>query len=233
MTHFQHITDWIFDVDNTLYPRSCDLFGQIDKLITEYVIEITGLEFGKARQLQKQLYRDHGTTMNGLMQTYGIDPEHYLQAVHDIDYSPVAPHPELVEIIKSLPGRKFVFTNADNDHAREVLARLGGGDLFDGMFDIRAANYQPKPQRSAYEKCVAAFDIVPEQAVMFDDMEQNLRVPNALGMRTVHIIPSADVALDEVDLWHASNEENDTHIDHATDDLLEFLRIVSDGLTTK
>lgn len=224
MTDFQHITDWIFDVDNTLYPRTCDLFGQIDKLMTKYVAGVTGLGFDDARRLQKELYRDHGTTMNGLMHSHGIDPDHYLQSVHDIDYSPVAPHPELVETIKSLPGRKFVFTNADTAHAEEVLSRLGGSDLFDGMFDIRAADYQPKPQRSAYEKCVAAFEIAPERAVMFDDLEKNLEVPHALGMRTVHILPSADIVLDEVDLWQMSKVEADAHVDHATDDLLGFLR---------
>lgn len=230
MSDFQHITDWIFDLDNTLYPRTCNLFSQIDQLMTQYVIELTGLEFDAARRMQKELYRDHGTTMKGLMHTHDIDPDDYLRSVHNIDYSNVMPHPELIDLIKGLPGRKFVFTNADSGHAEAVLSRLGGSDIFDGMFDIRSAGYQPKPQRSAYEKCLIDFDITPKRAIMFDDLEKNLRVPHELGMLTVHITPSPEVELDEVDMWQFAKVEPDLHVHHATDDLPGFLLNVKDSI---
>ena len=112
-----HITDWVFDLDNTLYPRECNLFAQIDTAITQYVMKVAQLDFEAARDLQKAYYRDHGTTLNGLMKSHAVDPEDYLEMVHAIDYSPVAAHPELVEAIAALPGRKFIFTNASAGHA--------------------------------------------------------------------------------------------------------------------
>jgi putative hydrolase of the HAD superfamily len=140
-----HITDWVFDLDNTLYPRECNLFAQIDLRITNYVMDLTRLEFQPARDLQKSYYRDFGTTLNGLMQRHEVDPDHFLNTVHAIDYSPVDPHPDLVEAIRALPGRKFILTNGDTGHARAVLARLGGADLFEHVHDIRAMTFVPKP----------------------------------------------------------------------------------------
>ena len=221
---WSHITDWVFDLDNTLYPRTCNLFAQIDLLITHYVMEVTGLAHDAARKMQKDYYRDHGTTLNGLMDLHGVDPDHYLGFVHNIDYSPVTAHPELVETIKSLPGRKFIFTNADNGHAEAVLARIGGADLFDGMFDIRAAGYKPKPERAAYEKCFTQFGIDPGKAVMFDDLHKNLLVPHEMGMKTVQVIAHEDYAHDQVGSWELARSDTHAHVHHQTDDLVGFLR---------
>src|SRR5215204_162055 len=120
-----HVTDWVFDLDNTLYPRECNLFAQIDMLISHYMVGVTQLPFDEARALQKAYYRDYGTTLNGLMQRHEVDPDHFLNTVHAIDYSPVAAHPDLVDAIRALPGRKFILTNGDVGHARAVLNRLG------------------------------------------------------------------------------------------------------------
>lgn len=223
LSALSHVTDWIFDLDNTLYPRTCNLFAQIDTRITGYVMECTGLEFEAARDLQKLFYRDHGTTLNGLMLHHGVDPDHYLSVVHAIDYSPVDPHPELVAAIKALPGRKFIFTNADIPHAEAVLGRLGGGELFDGMFDIRAAGWRPKPVREAYEMCLETFGIAPDRAVMFDDLEKNLKVPHALGMSTVHVVPGDDFTHEQVDHWELTRVDGMDHIHHVTGDLVGFL----------
>jgi putative hydrolase of the HAD superfamily len=218
-----HVTDWVFDLDNTLYPRTCNLFAQIDRLITQYVMDLTGLEFEPARKLQKDQYRDFGTTLNGLMITHGIDPDHYLSRVHAIDYSPVEAHPELIAAIAALPGRKFIFTNADNGHAEAVLQRLGGADLFDGMFDIRASGFQPKPDRIAYEMCFEAFGIDPATAVMFDDLEKNLKVPHDMGMATVQVIADDDFVHEQVDAWELLRSDSHDHVHHRTDDLVAFL----------
>src|SRR5690606_11634543 len=121
-------------------------------------------------------YRDYGTTLNGLMQTHAVDPAHFLATVHKIDYSPVIAHPALVDTIRALPGRKFILTNGDIGHARAVLARLGGGDLFDHVFDIQAMSYRPKPLREAYDSFFAAHGIDPSRAAMFDDLEKNLAI---------------------------------------------------------
>ena len=218
-----HVTDWVFDLDNTLYPRSCNLFAQIDIKITEYVMGLTKLEFDAARTLQKGYYREFGTTLNGLMSQHKVDPDHFLDTVHAIDYSPVDPHPDLVAAIRALPGRKFILTNGDTGHARAVLAKLGGGDLFEHVHDIRAMTYVPKPHRQAYEGFFALHDINPTRAVMFDDLEKNLVVPHDVGMTTVHVVAGEDFAHDQVEAWELGRS-NGPHIHHITDDLARFLR---------
>ena len=218
-----HVTDWIFDLDNTLYPREYNLFAQIDVLITRYVGEATGLPPDEARVLQKQFYQKYGTSLRGLMEGYGVDPDAYLKAVHDIDYSCVLPHPALMAAIAALPGRKFVFTNADLGHANAVLSRLGGADLFDGMFDIKDAAFVPKPARPAYEAFIARFGIDPAHAAMFEDIEKNLVVPHEMGMATVHVVPGADYVPVDRDHWELTRADGNAHIHHVTDDLAAFL----------
>ncbi|GHA32441.1 pyrimidine 5'-nucleotidase [Devosia pacifica] len=218
-----HVTDWVFDLDNTLYPRTCNLFAQIDTNMTNYVMELTKLDFEAARDLQKQLYRDHGTTLNGLMTQHKVDPDHFLDTVHAIDYSPVDAHPELVEAIAALPGRKFIFTNGDTGHARQVLRRLGADHLFEHVFDIRAMTYVPKPHRQAYDGFLARHGIDPTAAVMFDDLEKNLKVPHEIGMVTVQVTAGSDFVHEQVDAWELDRTRQE-HVHHITEDLAHFLR---------
>ena len=218
-----HISDWVFDLDNTLYPRTCNLFAQIDTRITGYVMDVTQLDFEAARALQKSYYRDFGTTLNGLMQRHAIDPDHFLNTVHAIDYSPVDAHPALVDAIRALPGRKFILTNGDTGHARSVLARLGGADIFEHVHDIRAMTYVPKPHKAAYDGFFALYGIDPTRAVMFDDLEKNLVVPHEMGMATVQVVASADYAHEQVEAWEL-NRTSGPHVHHITDDLAKFLR---------
>lgn len=220
-----HVTDWVFDLDNTLYPRHCNLFSQIDIRITHYVMEVTRFDFETARRLQKDYYRDYGTTMNGLMQAHGIDPDHFLSRVHAIDYSPVAPDPALVDTIRALPGRKFILTNGDTGHARAVLARLGGTDLFEHVYDIRAMTYVPKPHRQAYDGFLTQYGIAPERAVMFDDLEKNLVVPHEMGMATVQVMAGDDYENDQVESWELERSAG-PHVHHVTQDLAGFLRTI-------
>lgn len=218
-----HITDWVFDLDNTLYPRECNLFAQIDTAITGYVMKVAQLDFEAARDLQKAYYRDHGTTLNGLMKSHAVDPEDYLEMVHAIDYSPVEAHPELVAAIAELPGRKFIFTNASAGHAEAVLSRLGASALFEGIFDIKAAKYQPKPLEAAYTDFLAAHGIGAKQAIMFDDLEKNLRVPHAIGMSTVQVVAGSGFEHDQCDAWELGRGEDMDHVHHVTDDIVAFL----------
>ena len=218
-----HVTDWVFDLDNTLYPRSCNLFAQIDSLITEYMMTVTQLDFAAARALQKTYYRDYGTTLNGLMRRHQVDPDHFLSTVHAIDYSPVAAHPELVAAIRALPGRKFILTNGDAGHARSVLARLGGADdLFEAVFDIRAMAYTPKPLPEAYAGFLARHGVDARRAAMFDDLEKNLRVPHESGMTTVQVVAAEDFAHEQVEAWELECPGG-AHIHHVTADLAGFL----------
>jgi putative hydrolase of the HAD superfamily len=217
-----HVTDWVFDLDNTLYPRKCNLFAQIDTRITAYVMEVTKLEFTEARALQKSYYREYGTTLNGLMSRHEVDPDHFLATVHSIDYSPVIAHPELITAIENLPGRKFILTNGDVGHARSVLKRLGGTELFEHVFDIRAMGFRPKPLPIAYEAFFATHAIDPRRAAMFDDLEKNLLVPHEVGMTTVQVVAGPDFAHEQVEAWEL-DRSGAVHVHHITDDLAGFL----------
>lgn len=218
-----HVTEWVFDLDNTLYPRTCNLFAQIDIRITHYVMGVTGLGFDEARALQKLYYRDFGTTLNGLMHQHTVDADDFLNQVHAIDYSPVDPHPELIAAIRTLPGRKFILTNGDVGHARAVLKRLGGDDLFEHVYDIRAMTYVPKPHRAAYEGFLNQHGIDPLAAAMFDDLDKNLLVPHDLGMTTVQVVADDDFIHEQVDAWELGRASG-PHIHHITKDLAGFLQ---------
>jgi len=218
---FSHVTDWVFDLDNTLYPHHSNLFSQIDVRMTAYVSELLSLPRDEARALQKELYREYGTTMAGLIARHGIDSDDFLQKVHDIDYSWLVPDPALGAAIRQLPGRKFIFTNGNRGHAERAARQLGVLDHFDDIFDIVAAGLTPKPARQTYERFAELHAVVGPQAVMFEDLARNLAVPKSLGMTTVLIVPrNFEPTFSEI--WEKdANFEDD--VDFVTDDLAGFL----------
>jgi putative hydrolase of the HAD superfamily len=205
-----HIESWIFDLDNSLYPHSCNLFELVDRRIGQYVEELLGLDAQAARRVQKSYFHAHGTTLAGLMADHGVEPGHFLDFVHDIDLARVAADPTLVAAMDALPGRKFIFTNAGEDYARRVLDRLGLANAFDGMHDIHAMNYVPKPDSGAYRAICDAHGIDPARALFVDDMVRNLAPAKAIGMATLWIDngseqgPPSDAAPDWVDYRTAS-----------------------------
>jgi len=222
---FAHVTDWVFDLDNTLYPHHSNLFSQIDVKMTAYVSELLTLSREDARKLQKELYLEYGTTMNGLMQRHNIDPDDFLEKVHDIDYSWLTPDPVLGAAIRQLPGRKFIFTNGNRSHAERTARQLGILDHFDDIFDIIAAGLTPKPARATYDLFLASHGVNGPDAVMFDDLARNLAVPKALGMTTVLIVPrNFEPTFSEI--WERDPAFDDD-VDFVTDDLANFLTAIS------
>lgn len=218
---FSTVTEWVFDLDNTLYPRHCDLFAQIDWKMTDYVAELLSMDKVEARKLQKDMYREYGTTLRGLMERYHIDPHDFLDKVHDIDYSPVEPNPALGEMIAALPGRKHIFTNGDVPHARRTTDQLGITQHFDKVFDIVASDLVPKPAEAPYTKFLESHEVAPQKAAMFEDMPRNLHVPKQFGMRTVLVVPAHGSEHSAEGWEHAV--QDDSMIDFATDDLDNFL----------
>jgi putative hydrolase of the HAD superfamily len=180
-----HVENWIFDLDNSLYPHSCNLFALIDERMGAYIQRLLGVGPEEARRVQKCHFHAHGTTLAGLMASHGVDPHEFLAFVHDIDLARLAADPALVAALDRLPGRKFVFTNADESYARRVLDRLGLANAFDGMHDIHAMAYLPKPHPAAYEALCERYGIDPARALFADDMVRNLRPAKALGMTTL------------------------------------------------
>lgn len=218
---FASVRDWVFDLDNTLYPHHIDLFAQIDKNMTAFVSELLSLDPVEAKKLQKRYYHDHGTTLAGLMMHHGIDPQAFLERAHAIDYSPLQPHPELGEAIRALPGRKFILTNGTVKHAEKAAGALGILDHFEDIFDIVAADYTPKPAGSTYDKFMSLHRIDTAHAAMFEDLPRNLVVPKTLGMRTVLLVPRNLEGI-VIESWEKAGED-DTYIDYITDDLTTFL----------
>lgn len=224
---FAHVREWVFDLDNTLYPHHSNLFAQIDVRITHFVSELLTLPSDEARTIQKQLYKDYGTTLNGLMALHGIDPDDFLQKVHDIDYSGLQPDAALGEAIRALPGRRFIFTNGDRKHAERTAKQLGILDHFDEIFDIIAAELEPKPAPSTYARFLERHGVEPEHAAMFEDLGRNLEVPKSLGMKTVLIVPrNFEPTFSEI--WERDPAHDDA-VDYVTDDLASFLVSINQG----
>ncbi len=215
----RHIDAWIFDLDNTLYPAATDLFAQIDTRMASYVLALLSVPLDEARRIQKEYYRDHGTTLNGLMKIHDADPEPFLEHAHDIDLSVLTPDPKLIANIMRLPGRRFVLTNGCRNYAQRVLDRLGLGATFDDIWDIRAMDYRPKPDPAAYRALLAYNAIDPKKAALFEDLARNLVPAHDFGMTTIW--------LDNGSVWSKQGPEHPIaeshHIDHETQDLAAFL----------
>lgn len=230
METFKQTDYWVFDLDNTIYPRQCDLFAQIDVLMTGYVSNLTGLDRVEARKLQKELYRDYGTTLRGLMETRDIDPHDFLNIVHDIDYSPLPRSRELGDMIAKLPGRKLIYTNGSVRHAESTLKAMDiSPEIFDGIFDIVASNFEPKPHEAPFQVFVDQFAIKPASASMFEDLPRNLETAKAFGMTTVLIAPQLGEGA-KVESWEKSDDAFD-FVDHRVDDLQNFLPAVLEIIT--
>ncbi|WP_417768428.1 pyrimidine 5'-nucleotidase [Stappia sp.] len=221
---FSGVEAWVFDLDNTLYPPSSDLFSQIDARISDYIARHLGLSAADARLKQKAFYRDYGTTLRGLMIEHEIEPDAFLEYVHDIDYSPVAPNPALGHAISRLPGKKYIFTNGDRPHAERTAARLGISEHFDDIFDIVAAGLLPKPNLETYNLFIEKTGVSPVRAAMFEDLSRNLAVPHGLGMRSVLLVPEGTRGVFREE-WEMEGR-NAPHVDFVTDDLTGFLNAV-------
>lgn len=208
---FAHVETWVFDLDNTLYPPAARLFDQIELRMTAYVMRTLGVEAAEANALRDSYWREHGTTLAGLMREHGVDPLPYLAEVHDIDLAAMAPAPELHAAIGRLRGRKVVYTNGSRDHARRVTRACGLEDAFDALYGFEDAGFVPKPQAAAFAAVFALDGLAPDRAAMFEDDPRNLAVPHGLGMRTVLVGPAA----------------THPHVHHQTEDLAGFLALIA------
>lgn len=221
LSSLSHVDCWIFDLDNSLYPASCNLFDLIDQKMGEYIQKLLGCDAVEARQVQKGYFRDHGTTLAGLMSANGVDPHEFLDFVHDIDLARITADPVVVAAIDRLPGRKFVFTNGDEAYASRVLEKLGLANAFNGMHDIHAMDYVPKPDPRAYSGMCQRLNIDPATALFVEDMARNLKPAKALGMTTVWVDNGSEQASHGADL---------SFIDYRTTDIGHWLtEILGDG----
>ena len=217
------IKNWVFDLDNTLYSPEEDIFSQIDKRMTEFIISKFNVNEEEAFNIQKKYFLEYGTTLSGLMKRENIDPDEFLEFVHDINLEILKPNIELSKIIKNLPGDKFIFTNGSKKHAENVLKQLEMSGIFDDIFDIKESNFIPKPNINAYLNFIDKTKIEPDVSIMFEDIGRNLEAAKKLGMKTVLIKRNVPMRNDKFktkdfeSLW----EDND-FADCITDDLVKF-----------
>lgn len=217
-----HIDCWIFDLDNTLYPPSADLFGLIDIRMGQFIQRLLGCDPVEARRVQKGYFHDHGTTLAGLMAHHGVDPNDFLAFVHDIELGSVAEDGKLVRAVADLPGRKLVFTNGDADYASRVLARLGLSKSFEAIHDIHACAYRPKPHAESYASMIERFGITPSTVLFVEDMARNLKPAKALGMTTVWVNNGSE---------RGSHEAHPGFIDYEIDDVGRWLEKIRETTT--
>ena len=217
------IKNWVFDLDNTLYSPEEDIFSQIDKRMTEFIISKFNVNEEEAFNIQKKYFLEYGTTLSGLMKRENIDPDEFLEFVHDINLEILKPNIELSKIIKNLPGDKFIFTNGSKKHAENVLKQLEMSGIFDDIFDIKDSNFIPKPNINAYLNFIDKTKIEPDVSIMFEDIGRNLEAAKKLGMKTVLIKRNVPMRNDKFktkdfeSLW-----EDYDFADCITDDLVKF-----------
>jgi putative hydrolase of the HAD superfamily len=206
--HFSHVTEWVFDLDNTLYPPEARLFDQIEVRMTDWVMSTVGVDRDTANRMRVDYWTRYGTTLAGLMAEHDVDPAPYLTHVHEISLDHLTVDHALADHIRALPGRRIVYTNGSAPYAERVLAARGLTGLFDAVYGVEHADFRPKPERAAFEAIFARDGITPAQAAMFEDDPRNLSAPHEMGMRTVHVAPEPHDA---------------PHIQHHTDNLTDFL----------
>lgn len=211
MLDLRDIDTWVFDLDNTLYPSDMALFPQVNAKMSSWVMDLLGVSREEADTLRHRYYLEHGTTLAGLMTHHAMPPEDYLVAVHDIDFSVLAPDPSLADAIAALPGRKIIYTNGTAPYARAVTEARGLGGLFDAIYGVEHADYHPKPGAQAFETVFSRDGLTRARSAMFEDEARNLAVPHAMGLRTIHVAPDPVPA---------------PHIDHHTADLAAFLQAI-------
>ncbi len=176
----------LFDLDNTLYPPECDLFSLIDVRINRYMEEEVAIAPVEVDRLRCRYWRDYGATLQGLIRHHAIDPEDYLDYVHAVDVgSRVSRDEDLRTALTELEVPCYVFTNGSRCHVDRVVAALGLDGLFIDVFDIRVANYQPKPNPDPYQQVLERLGLPGSNCVMLEDQPVNLKTAKDFGMRTV------------------------------------------------
>ena len=214
------IDTWIFDLDNTLYSADSGIFQQVHDLMSKFVSKHLNVEIKKAKEIQRKYYKQHGTTLRGMMDNHGVDPEYFLKEVHKLDYSIVDSNKKLNEELKKLKGRKIIYTNANLQHTLDVLDRIELSDFFDYIFDIKMANYIPKPDLQPYEQIIKDCNLNPSTSAMFDDIAKNLVPAKKVGFTSIWIDVGYENFSDDI---KASKE----YLDFKTKDLSVFLEKVN------
>ena len=218
----EKINTWIFDLDNTLYAADSGIFQQVHKLMGEFISKNLNLDIAEAKKLQSKYYKQYGTTLRGMMDNHGIDPDYFLNEVHKLDYSIVGPNKMLNEELHKLNGRKIIYTNANKQHVLDVLEKIELTNFFDEIFDIKMANYVPKPEIKPYEEIIKKYNLNPNSSAMFDDIAKNLVPAKNVGFTSIWIDAGYENFSDDI-------KSSKKFLDFTTTNLHLFLEKVNKG----
>ena len=219
----EKINTWIFDLDNTLYSADSGIFQQVHRLMGEFISKNLKMDMVEAKKLQSKYYKQHGTTLRGLMDNHGVEPDYFLDEVHKLDYSIVGPDEILNKELEKIQGRKIIYTNANKKHVVDVLERINLANFFDEIFDIKMANYIPKPEIRPYEQIIDIFNINPSSSAMFDDIAKNLVPAKKVGFTPVWVDAGYENFSDDI---QASKD----YLDYSTRNLSSFLKDINEEI---
>ncbi|MFC7291230.1 pyrimidine 5'-nucleotidase [Hirschia litorea] len=221
---FANVQNWVFDLDNTLYPAACDLFAEIDQRMTAFVMRQLDLPHDEARAIQKDYYARYGTTLRGMMIEHGLDPTTFMNYVHDIDHSPLDAAPDIKAQLSALPGKKYIYTNGSTCHAEKVSRYMGIDHLFDDMICIAKSNFLPKHEDGAFDRFIELTGVDPKKSAMFEDLSRNLIPAHQLGFKTVLVTSLKDWSHEPEGVRPAhADDAKPVHVHHTTNDLPQFL----------
>jgi len=223
MKSFQSIKYWIFDLDNTLYTGETKVFEQVDKKMSKYISKKLNISEIEAKKIQKNYFHEYNTTLNGMIKNHKIDPNEFLEFVHDINIDFLQKDIALSKEIEKLEGKKIIFTNGSRKHALNVTKRIGIDHHFDDIFDIVDAGFIPKPLVEAYEKLIKKHKIDPKLSVFIEDIARNLKPAYEMGMKTIWI---------ENDEPWAKEFSNNDFVNYRTNNLPEFLKKINFEIST-
>jgi putative hydrolase of the HAD superfamily len=213
---FAHVDTWVFDLDDTLYPRSIGLHLQLKQRVVLFIADHMKIDHAAAEAVHLDYYERYGATLQGLVERHGVAPHAFLDFVHDIDLSALVCNEGLIAVLQALPGRRIVFTNASRSHAAAALDAMGMSDLFDATASIEDSKFVGKPHLSAFSGFFNAHGINPSTSAMFEDRGGNLVMPQGLGMKTVLVV---DPLIGDID-----TPSNPRHVDAVITNLTGFLR---------
>ena len=209
--------NWIFDLDNTIYDIKAGLFTKISSRITDYIMTALSCTREEANAIRSNMYKKYGLTLTGLMIEYKIDPDEYLHYIHNVTHPELTYDKKLKLNLRNLSGRRFIYTNASKDHAKNILSGMGIEAEFEKILDIKATLYLPKPDPKSYDIMLKSFSISTNQTedcIFIEDTAKNLRPAKLLGLKTVWI---------ENDFNFSDYKENSEYIDYKYSDLKSFL----------
>ena len=218
MKAFQSIKYWLFDLDNTLYSGKTKVFEQVDKKMSKYISDKLNISIDEAKKIQKNYFHKYNTTLNGMIKNHKINPEEFLESVHDINIDFLQKDLELAKEMEKLEGKKIIFTNGSKKHAINVTKRIGINQYFDDIFDIVDSDFIPKPAIEPYKKLVEKHKIDPKLCALVEDIARNLKPAYEMGMKTIWI---------ENDEPWAKEFSDSNFINYKTNNLSGFIKKIN------